>query len=53
MEYTEGAKKVLEIAKEEANNLGQTYVGSEHILLGLIEEQKGLASKVLLANGYR
>ena len=51
MEYTEGAKRVLEIAKEEANNLGQTYVGSEHILLGLIEEQKGLASKVLLANG--
>ena len=51
MEYTEGAKRVLELAKEEANNLGQSYVGSEHILLGLIEEQKGLASKVLLANG--
>lgn len=51
MEYTEGAKKVLELAKEEANKLGQTYVGSEHILLGLIEEKKGLASKILLANG--
>ena len=51
MEYTDGAKRVLEIAKTEANNLGQTYVGSEHILLGLIEERKGLAAKILIANG--
>lgn len=51
MEFTHGAKRVFDIAQNEANALGHTYVGTEHILLGLIVEQKGLAAKILLDNG--
>ena len=51
MEFTHGAKRVFDIAQNEANALGHTYVGTEHILLGLIGEQKGVAAKILLDNG--
>ena len=45
--FTPRAKKVLELALEEASSLGHNYIGTEHILLGLIKEQDGKAAKVL------
>jgi ATP-dependent Clp protease ATP-binding subunit ClpA len=45
--YTSRAKKVLELAMAEAREANHTYVGSEHLLLGLIAEQKGIAAQVL------
>ncbi len=45
--FTPRAKKVLELALEEASKLGHNYIGTEHILLGLIKEQDGKAAKVL------
>jgi len=45
--YTPRAKRVLELAVEEANNNGQNYVGTEHLLLGLIREGEGVAARVL------
>src|ERR1043165_7803451 len=45
--FTPRAKKVLELALEEASNLGHNYIGTEHILLGLIRERDGKAAKVL------
>ena len=45
--FTPRAKKVLELALEEASNLGHNYIGTEHILLGLIREHDGKAAKVL------
>jgi len=45
------AKKALELAFEEAQDLGHHYVGSEHILLGLLAEAEGLASQILANAG--
>ncbi len=45
--YTSRAKKVLEYAMAEARELNHSYVGTEHLLLGLLREEKGLAAKVL------
>jgi len=45
--FTPRAKKVLELALEEASNLGHNYIGTEHLLLGLIGEQEGIAAEVL------
>ena len=45
--FTPRAKKVLELAIEEARLLGHNYIGSEHILLGLIREDEGVGGKVL------
>lgn len=45
--YTPRAKKVLEMAAEEAHRFNHTYVGTEHILLGLIKEGEGVAAKLL------
>jgi len=45
--FTPRAKKVLELAYEEASNLGHNYIGTEHLLLGLIREQEGIAAQVL------
>ncbi len=45
--YTTRAKKVLEYAMAEARELNHSYVGTEHLLLGLLREEKGLAAKVL------
>ena len=50
-EYTDSAKNALKHAKRYASALNQTYVGTEHILLGLIKEEKGLAAKILIQNG--
>ncbi|MDP2923438.1 MAG: ATP-dependent Clp protease ATP-binding subunit [Candidatus Omnitrophota bacterium] len=49
--FTPRAKKALELAAEEAHNLGHNYIGTEHILLGLIREGEGLASQVLFSLG--
>src|SRR5476651_2662626 len=45
--YTPRVKKVLALAKREAKNLNHTYIGTEHILLGLLREGDGIAAKVL------
>ena len=45
--FTPRAKKVLELSLEEASNLGHTYIGTEHLLLGLIREDEGIAAQVL------
>ena len=45
--FTPKAKKVIEIAYEEARNLSHNYIGTEHLLLGLIKESEGVASRVL------
>src|SRR5881409_1757224 len=49
--FTPRAKRVLELAVEEARSLGHNYVGTEHLLLGLIREGEGVAAKVLLELG--
>ena len=51
--FTPRAKKVLELAVEEAQNMGHNYVGTEHLLLGLIREEEGVASRVLENLGIR
>ncbi len=50
---TPRAKKVLEYAMEEARNLNHNYVGTEHILLGLLREQEGVAAQVLMNLGLK
>ncbi|MDF2558212.1 MAG: ATP-dependent Clp protease ATP-binding subunit ClpC [Bacillales bacterium] len=45
--YTPRAKKVVELSMDEARKLGHSYVGTEHILLGLIREGEGIAARVL------
>src|SRR5690625_5929612 len=45
--YTPRAKKVIELSQDEARKLSHNYVGTEHILLGLIREGEGIASRVL------
>jgi ATP-dependent Clp protease ATP-binding subunit ClpC len=46
--FTPRAKKVLELSMEEASALGHNYIGTEHLLLGLIKEQEGIAAQVLM-----
>lgn len=50
-QYTDKARVALELAKRAARNLHQSYIGTEHLLLGLIKENTGVASKVLYDNG--
>ena len=45
--FTEGAKTALRMAEKKAKELGHNYVGSEHLLLGLIEEKQGVAANLL------
>jgi ATP-dependent Clp protease ATP-binding subunit ClpC len=49
--FTSNAKRVLELSVDEARQLGHNYVGTEHLLLGLIREGEGVAAKVLLDMG--
>lgn len=49
--YTPRAKKVIELAIEEGQNLGHNYVGTEHLLLGLLREGEGIAAQVLTILG--
>lgn len=49
--YTEGAKRALAIAQEKAVEYKHNYVGTEHLLLGLVEEEKSVSARALLALG--
>ena len=51
--FTPRAKKVLELSMEEASNLGHNYLGTEHLLLGLIKENEGIAAQVLMNLGVK
>jgi len=51
--FTPKAKKVLEYGVEEARLMGHNYIGTEHLLLGLLKEKEGIAAKVLNALGIR
>ena len=46
--FTPRAKKVLELGLREALSLGHNYIGTEHILLGLVRENEGVAARILL-----
>ena len=45
--FTERARKVLSLAQEEAQRFNHNYIGTEHLLLGLVREGDGVAAKVL------
>ncbi len=49
--FTERARKVLRLAQEEAQRLHHNYIGTEHLLLGLVREDEGVAGKVLISLG--
>ncbi|HEV2656436.1 MAG TPA: Clp protease N-terminal domain-containing protein [Ktedonobacteraceae bacterium] len=51
--FTERARKALALSQEEAQRLQHNYIGTEHLLLGLIREDEGVAAKVLLNLGVR
>ncbi len=51
--FTPRAKKVIELAFEEARALGHNYVGTEHLLLGLLRESGGVAAQVLVEQGLK
>ncbi len=46
--FTPRAKKVLELSMREALSLGHNYIGTEHILLGIVRENEGVAARILL-----
>ncbi|MDD5189745.1 MAG: ATP-dependent Clp protease ATP-binding subunit [Dehalococcoidales bacterium] len=49
--FSERARRVLTLAQEEAQHLNHSYIGTEHILLGLLREEEGVAAKVLVSLG--
>ncbi|HLQ60746.1 MAG TPA: Clp protease N-terminal domain-containing protein [Candidatus Acidoferrales bacterium] len=49
--FTERAKKVLSLAQQEAERANHSYIGTEHLLLGLLQETEGVAAKVLTRLG--
>ncbi|MBI4285787.1 MAG: ATP-dependent Clp protease ATP-binding subunit [Chloroflexi bacterium] len=49
--FSERARRVLTLAQEEARHLNHSYIGTEHILLGLVHEEEGVAAKVLVNLG--
>ena len=49
--FTERARKVLQLAQEEAQRLHHNYIGTEHLLLGLVREGEGVAGQVLTSLG--
>lgn len=49
--FTPKAKKVMELSMDEAVSLGHNYIGTEHLLLGLLREGEGVAAQVLIALG--
>ena len=51
MKYTDKAKKALDIAKRLSKSMHYNYIGTEHILAGLLKEGSGVAAEVLLVNG--
>ena len=46
--FSERARRVLSLAQEEAQRFNHNYIGTEHILLGLVRENEGVAARVLL-----
>ncbi len=51
--FTPRAKKALELTLDEARSLGHNYIGTEHLLLGLLREQEGVAAQVLMNLGVK
>jgi ATP-dependent Clp protease ATP-binding subunit ClpC len=51
--FTEAAKRALEFAAKEADALGHSYIGTEHLLLGLLREEASVPASVLAARGIR
>jgi ATP-dependent Clp protease ATP-binding subunit ClpA len=51
VDYTPRANKVLELARDEATRLGHTYIGTEHLLLGMVLEGEGIAAGLLRSLG--
>ena len=49
--YTSRAKKVLELSMSEARELNHSYVGTEHLLLGVLREEKGIGAQALVQHG--
>ena len=49
--FTDRARRVVVLAQEEARELGHNYIGTEHILLGLVREGEGVAAQVLAKQG--
>ena len=47
--FTEGARRALALSQDSAKEMGHNYVGSEHLLLGLIKEGEGAAARALAA----
>ena len=47
MQYTEQVNLALKYAKQTAKQCGQSYIGSEHLLMGLLREESGMASAIL------
>ena len=45
--FTQRARRVLSLAQEEAERLNHSYIGSEHVLIGLLQEDGGVAGRVL------
>ena len=45
--FTEWASKVVVLAQEEARSFGHAYIGTEHIMLGLVREREGVANQIL------
>ena len=50
-QFTDNANRALELAEKAARQFGQGYIGSEHLLLGLLEEKQGTAARVLTESG--
>jgi ATP-dependent Clp protease ATP-binding subunit ClpA len=50
--FTPRAKKALELSLREAISLGHKYIGTEHVLIGLVSENEGLAARILREKGY-
>ena len=53
MQLTPRSKKVIDLAYDEARQLDNNYIGTEHLLLGMLREGEGLAGRVLLEMGIR
>jgi ATP-dependent Clp protease ATP-binding subunit ClpC len=49
--FTDGARRVVILAQDEARSLSHTSIGTEHLLLGLVREEQGIAARVLLESG--
>src|ERR1051326_8748918 len=51
--FTDRARKVMQLANQEAQRFNHDYVGTEHLLLGLLREQEGVAAQVLMNLGLK